>query len=340
MSLNSIIQKAVISLVLAVPPMISGAQETASEPTKRDEITAQMNDFLDDDRDYRTSPVSLETVIEYPATEPVLEMPELTRKYKGYFLTEEEYSQVRSYMVSGRLKKDEIKQYLGFVSLMRHEKLINFVASYYDMDPMSIFHVINQESAFQIKAIGPFKERGLGQHTSDKAKLLINKVTDPESELYYPYLERKNFTFTKLSKDYKLDIIMIAAGLKVAECNLEMALEEEGMTRGGLAGNVKELGSKSGFSYLKKGDNTDFKFYRISKRFVKRMNKLWKSYEIDEKDLTYMAYNGGKNSVHNLLRKRIISEVLLINLTNYSGRKYIVDNFLDLYYDLQDEETK
>ncbi len=271
--------------------------------------------------------------------EPKIEIPELTRRYRGYWLSKEEFEHVKSHIKSGKLRKRNIPSYLGFVSLMRYKPLIDFVAGYYGLNPMQVLEVINQETEFNIRIKGKDGERGIGQKMESTAKVLVDNVSNQDHELYYPFF-KDDYSFKKLSTDYKLNIILTAAMILTAHSNLNKSLEMAEMTREDLAEKVDELGQKNTFLYLRKDKSDKFHQYNITYRMRKRIHNFWKENDAELRNLDYLAYNGGKDCVTNLLRKQLISEVLQVNFYGYSRKKEGVEKFLALYKETFDSEDK
>jgi len=302
----------------------------AAAPAKADDV----NDFFNNSESYKKNLAcfidSLEESIR-DLGEPNAELKDLTKHYNRYWLTEEEYAEVRDHVKSGLLKSYEIQPYLGFMALMRHNQMINYMAMHYNLDPMQILEVINQESSFNIRIRGASGERGIGQKMPGTAKALVDRITDPKDELYYPYLDKEDYTFKKLSSDYRLNIILTAAMIRTAHSNLDEALKEQGMTREDLTKKVKEAGKKETFWYLANKKNDKFDYYHITPRMRQKINKFWKENDVEPRDLDYLAYNGGPSAVSNLLMRMSVSEVLQVNFYNYSRRKDDVQYFMSLY---------
>ncbi|MFH0752615.1 MAG: transglycosylase SLT domain-containing protein [archaeon] len=323
MTLKTLFNSTLASIVLAATAAPYTQAETIKDP-KENAITTEFHPDLE----VISKPIHHfdDTVVE-----PKMNIPELTKKYRGYWLSEEEYNQAVSHVKSGMLKRYEIDPYLGFVALMRHKPLIDFVAEHYGLDPMQLLEIINQETAFNISIRGESGERGIGQKMESTANVLVDNITNPEHELYYSHLDKHDYRFHKLSTDYRLNIILTAAMIKTAHSNLEDILEKRDMTREDLAQKVKTIGQKDTFWYLRKKKSKTFDYYNVTWKMRNKINKFWKENDVDLRDLDYLTYNGGNGCIANLLRKKVVSEVLQINFYHYSERKDDVENFLTLY---------
>lgn len=312
MSLKTIISSALASAIMATAPYATA-----------DETPAVLESF--DQEGLIDNPV------ESCGLEPSIELPELTKRYHSYWLSEKEFEHVGSHVKSGMLSRYQRSSYLGFIALMRHKPLIDFMACYYGLDSRQVLDVINQETAFSIRARGKSGERGIGQNMKRSAKVLVDNLSNPGHELYYPYLDREDYSFEKLSSDYRLNIITTAAMIRTAHSDMEQILAKRDMTREELAQAVKAIGQEDTFWHLRKRKSTAYWYYIVGSRAKKRINNFWKENDADLIDLDYLVYNGGKDCVTNLLRRRVISEVLQFNFYSYSKKKKDLDYFLSLY---------
>jgi len=261
--------------------------------------------------------------------EPRVEIPVLEVKYKGYWLTEEEYGRMQGYLSGGQLDDSDVKAYLGFTALMRHRELIDFVARHYEVDSKMMLKVINQESTFQISTSGHFKERGLGHNRESTARMLVSRMTDPDDALYYPFLSKGDYSFRKLSRDYRLNVLLVAAMIKVTDSELDAVLSERGLVREDMACRIKEFGVTTSLRRLR--NSRKFKFYKVSHKSRKLVNDYWAEHDADVSDLMYLVYNGGNKAVSEIFNDSIVSEVLLYNFTVYNKKKHLVDRFISLY---------
>lgn len=305
MDLTSIINSAIASAVIAATPVYS------NEPM----------------------PVVMSDICYYleHMHEPKVELPVLDVKYKGHWLSKEEYGSVISRVNDGSLASDEIRQYLDFVSLMRHRELLEFVAGYYKVDRDLMLRVINQESAFSIRVIGNMKEYGLGQFREGTAGMLMKRITNPDDDLYYPFVKKGDYKFKDISKDYRLNLILVGAKLRMVDSVFRLSLAGISKTGKDLASRVEGYGRSTRLKHLSRGKSRKFKFYRVGSRTRKRINKFWHNHEAESSDLIYLVYNGGSSAVANMFSDNIVTEVLIYNFTGYCGRKHLVDHFLSLY---------
>ncbi len=348
MSPKNIIPGTLVSLMLATTPVQTAcADALATEKQEEVDIEKINQEFENSEgfSEHLSEFISgIEDLITDLEGEPEIKIPKLTKKYHGYWLSEEEYKQVKAYRSSkviegengekiklkSALQDYEIVPYLGFIALMRHKPLIDFIADYYELDPMQILEVMNQETAFNIRAKGGDGERGIGQKMKDTARELVKKVTNPEHELHCPYLDKDDYRFWKLSSDYRLNIILIAAMIRNAHSDLEAVLEEKDMTREELAEKVKEIGQNDTFWYLRK-ISKKFNYYGMTKKRGRAINNFWEKNDVKLRDLDYLTYNGGRRAIKNLFRRRTIGEVLIANFTAYSRNKETVKRFMSLY---------
>lgn len=263
--------------------------------------------------------------------EPKVELPVRDVKYKGYWVSKEEYDSIIRHVNDGSLAPDEIKQYLGFISLMRYRELLDFIADYYEVDKDMMLKIINQESAFNINAAGSMKERGLGQNRESTSRTLIDRITNHDDELYYPFIKKEDYSFRTISKDYRLNIILIAAKLKAIDPIFKSALTDMSVTEEDLTSRIEDYGRSTRLKYLSRGNSRKFKFYKVGKKTRKRINDFWREHTVDSSDLIYLVYNGGSSAIANMLDDNVVTEVLAYNFTSYCSRKYLVDHFLSLY---------
>jgi len=263
--------------------------------------------------------------------EPKIELPVRDVKYKGYWISKEEYDSIIHHVNDGSLASGEIKQYLGFVSLMRYHELLDFVADYYEVDRNMMLKIMNQESAFNINAAGSMKERGLGQNRETTSKTLVDRITTPDDGLYYPFIKKEDYSFRNISKDYRLNIILIAAKLKAIDPIFKSALADMSVTEEDLVSRIEEYGRSTKLKYLSRGKSKKFKFYKVGNKTRKRINDFWHGHTVDSSDLIYLVYNGGGNAIANILDDNVVTEVLMYNFTSYCSRKHLVDHFLSIY---------
>ncbi len=317
MSLKTIISSALASAVLVTttPYATSETEEVCAESYQEPPGILELQDIF----------------AESCGFEPRIELPKLTKNHYGYWLRNEEFKHVSSYMKDGLLDKKSAKSYIGFIALMRHKPLIDFISCYYGLDSRQILDMINQETGFSIRGRGKSGERGIGQNMERSAKALVDNLTNPDHELYYPYLNQEDYSFEKLSSDYRLNIIMTAAMIRTAHSELEQILAERDMTREELAQTVKEIGQEDTFWHLRKKKSTTYWYYIVSSRTKRRINEFWKENDANPIDLDYLAYNGGKYCVENLLKRGVVSEVLQINFYGYNRKKESLNHFLSLY---------
>lgn len=283
--------------------------------------------------------VEEEPVVEKKLEEPAISQLSLTKKYRYYWLSDREYNFVQDQIDCGLVEKSTVDSYLGFVVLMRYKPLIDFVTDYYDVDQKQFLNVINQESAFSIGIRGISGERGIGQVMPKTASTLLGRLTDPEDSLYYPFLDKESFSFRKLSGDYRLNIILIAAMLSSSHSSLDDILEEEGMAREDFAAKIIDLGKVNDFKYLKKRSMSKFRHYHVNFKLRERINEFWASNSPTVDDINYLVYNGGENSVKNLLREGRVSEILQVNFYTYMMKKQNTEYFIEIYSDIDLAES-
>ncbi len=263
--------------------------------------------------------------------EPKVNLPKLTVNYKGYKLTEQENSDLTYYLSTGMLQQDDLKAYLGFVALKRYDILIDFVTGYYQIDENIFMKIINQESSFRIGVVGPMREHGLGQQRDATAKDLVKRITEPGSDIYYPYLKTSDYSFRKLSKDYRLNIILTAAKIKSVNTDFESVLEQRNMSKQDLADFLKNYGKTTTLKQMRKGNSKKFSFYSANSKTRQRINRFWGENSAEEQDLMYLVYNGGPNAIDNLARNNLISEILTYNFTSLCERNNLFYNFLSMH---------
>lgn len=328
MGLKNIIPSTLLSLALATP-MSANAPITQKQ---------EMDD--------------LETICQGPEntnkTEPEIKKPHLTEKFCHswqnekycYFLSEEEQEHIDAVKSFRPIECKEGEPelplanyqtipYAGFVALMRHKPLIDFVADHYELEPNQIMEIMNHETGFNIQMKGADGERGLGQIMEGTAKRLINKVTNSDHPLFYPYIDKKDCKFQKLSTDYRLNIILTAAMVKTAQADFEDVLAGRDLTKQELAKKIRKIGQKDTLWHLRNKKSKRFSFYDISDDRRKRINRFWRDNPAEETGLFYLVYNGGRGSIGNLLKKerKAVAEVLLTNFTAYSKNKETINQF-------------
>ena len=237
-----------------------------------------------------------------------------------YQLNYEQYSKIKR-LIENNEQSYKIKKLAGLEKILENMDFLEEVSSYYGLEKSRVIEVMQQESSFQIFAVGHLEERGLGQFKKSTAYNLARLIANKKSKIYYPNFSLEDYSFENLSKDYKLNILLISAQIKIAKDIFERKLKSIGIDKEELLKIVRRKGMKTKFLKLSEEKTEPFDKYTISWKRALEVNRFWRDATISPEDLFYLVYNGGGNAIKNIMKDTPLAELLLYNLTVFLENK-------------------
>lgn len=242
----------------------------------------------------------------------------------GKPLTLEKYSEIKQKAEKNNFKNSMYKKFVRLEKILEYEDYIDTTAKRFEVDKKEMIEIWNQESGLDISAIGRNQERGMAQFKPRTAWSLARKLRkDPE-------FKKLDYSFEKLSSDYKINIIMTATQLKSASHMFRYMLKRARLTSDQFYEVIKEKGKTCTFSKIEKvKENPEAFNFRSEWKDIlkgynmkpKRVKQVQKIYEDDDgllKDaIKYIVHNGGSYAVKNIRKDNFTSELLLYHLAIY-----------------------
>lgn len=275
---------------------------------------------------------------------------EYFREY-GTELTLEDYSRIVQIAKEHNLRENSYVKFIKLEKVLEYEPFIDKITKYYGIDKKEMFMLWNQESSFSISGLGPHGERGLAQFRSLMAKLIFDRLSNQKDILYfdwktfYPQYNTKKYDFEQLSEDYKLNIIMTAAQIKLTPHVLGAHLKKANIGKEQFFRLLRNKGMKARFDKLKAAQKNPANFnlskdlektikdYQISDARIKLVHRIFREDEMLLRTaLEYIVHNGGGGAVSNIITDSVIGEILIYHLALYVNNLKELYKFMNYHY--------
>lgn len=270
----------------------------------------------------------------------------------GKDLTLEDYTKIIESIQKYNLKERGFETFIKLERVLKDEQFINTVADYYKIDKQDMIRLWNQESNFDITQVGSHGERGLAQFRNLTAKLILDRLISPKDSIYfewkrfYPEFNLKNYDFKQLSEDYKLNIIMTAAQVRVTSNMLDYFLKKANLSQNQLIKIIKQKGTTTNFEKLRTvaqnpqgfGLNKELektiRNYNITNQRIAEVHKLYREKEnMLPAVVDYIMHNGGDTAVQNIISDSFTGELLIYHLAMYLKNLGGLYNLMNYHYD-------